>query len=169
MARPPLTKEQSDAARSLRKIWDNKHDHLGLTQEKVADSCGWTQGAVGHYLNGRTALNIDAVIKFANVLEVKGRDIYPELVSKYVLALIDENEPPAATVDSWQSGRTRPKGLFSYVSDGRAERYHYRYRSETMRLACELFEKMPDSAIEKTLPLLTDLVRLYGNDRENGD
>lgn len=80
VARRELTDIERDNAARLRRIWDRKRLSLGLTQEKVAHACGWsTQGAFGHYLQGKNPLNIDAVFRLARVLEVDPREIMPDL------------------------------------------------------------------------------------------
>ncbi|KAA9133483.1 helix-turn-helix transcriptional regulator [Marinihelvus fidelis] len=76
-----LSSDQQRAASRLRKIWDEKKTGLGLTQERVGARLGWeTQSAVSQYLNGKIPLNLNAVIKFAQVLEVEPESIYPELL-----------------------------------------------------------------------------------------
>lgn len=80
VAKRELTEPERDCAARLRRIWEHKRLSLGLTQEKVAYACGWsTQGAFGHYLQGKNPLNIDAVFRLARVLEVDPREIMPEL------------------------------------------------------------------------------------------
>lgn len=75
-----LTASEQDSADRLRKIWERKRLVLGLTQEKVAHACGWTtQGAFGHYLQGKNPLNMEAVFRLARVLEVDPREIMPDL------------------------------------------------------------------------------------------
>jgi SOS-response transcriptional repressor LexA len=69
--------EKADAARLLA-IWNKKKRSLNLTQEGVALSCGWSsQGAFNNYLHGRNPLNIDAVLKLAQVLQVEPIEIMP--------------------------------------------------------------------------------------------
>ena len=81
MPKNPLTSDEVEAARRLRRIWDSKRRELGLTQEKVAHLCEWsTQGAFGHYLNKKNALNVEAVIKLSCALQVSPDDIWPGLV-----------------------------------------------------------------------------------------
>lgn len=80
VAKRELTESERGNAMRLRQIWESKRVALDLTQEKVAHACGWsTQGAFGHYLQGKNPLNIDAVFKLAKVLEVDPREIMPEL------------------------------------------------------------------------------------------
>ncbi len=75
-----LTASEQDSADRLRQIWERKRLMLGLTQEKVAHACGWTtQGAFGHYLQGKNPLNMEAVFRLARVLEVDPREIMPGL------------------------------------------------------------------------------------------
>lgn len=80
MDRKPLSKADLAAAAALKKIWDEKKKALGLNQQDAAPLLGFnTQGAVSHYLNGRTPLNTDAVLKFAKLLHVAPTDIRPDL------------------------------------------------------------------------------------------
>ncbi|MEQ4896437.1 helix-turn-helix transcriptional regulator [Proteus vulgaris] len=75
-----ISESDKIAAQNLRNIWESKRESLGLTQEKAADIMGFaTQGAVSQYLNGRTALNTDTILKFASLLRVDPEDINPEL------------------------------------------------------------------------------------------
>lgn len=60
-----LTTEQLDDARRLKALYESKKKELGITQYTIADELGITQGAVGHYLNGRNALNVDIASGFA--------------------------------------------------------------------------------------------------------
>ncbi|MFA0813991.1 LexA family protein [Microbulbifer epialgicus] len=77
-----LTDSELQLAESLRRIWLAKKGELGLNQEKAGAAMGITQGAVGHYLNGRIALNTEAIIKFARLLNVEPSDIDPKQVVK---------------------------------------------------------------------------------------
>lgn len=80
VARRELTDSERDCASRLRRIWEQQRSVLELTQEKVAMSCGWsTQGAFGHYLQGKNPLNIDAVFKLARALGVNPCEIMPAL------------------------------------------------------------------------------------------
>lgn len=74
-----LTTEQlADAAR-LKALYESKKKQIGITQEKIADELDITQSAVGHYLNGRNALNLSAASIFAKILQVKIEDFSPSL------------------------------------------------------------------------------------------
>lgn len=80
VAKRELTESERECAQRLRQIWERKRLELDLTQEKVAYACGWsTQGAFGHYLQGKNPLNIDAVFRLARVLQVDPREIMPGL------------------------------------------------------------------------------------------
>ena len=50
-----LTTEQLEDAKRLKALYESKKKELGITQYSIADELGITQGAVGHYLNGRNA------------------------------------------------------------------------------------------------------------------
>lgn len=98
VAKRELTESERECAMRLRQIWERKRLALDLTQEKVAYACGWsTQGAFGHYLQGKNPLNIDAVFRLARVLEVDPREIMPglhEILIEFFPELGSVNSPP---------------------------------------------------------------------------
>lgn len=82
-----LTEVEIQDAKRLKTIYEKRKNEAKVTgnkisQESIALECGWTQGAVGHFLNGRTALNLEAAIKFANALDVAVQDFSPSLAAK---------------------------------------------------------------------------------------
>ena len=77
-----ITDADRDAAKRLRAIWESKKQELKLTQIAVADEIGTSQSAISQYLNGTIALNTDAVIVFAKLLQCEPKDICPVLGSK---------------------------------------------------------------------------------------
>lgn len=88
-----LTTEQlADAAR-LKALYESKKKELKITQYTIADSLGISQGAVGHYMNGRIALNVPVVTELARLLHVSVSEISPTLakdVSRYA-STVDAN------------------------------------------------------------------------------
>lgn len=82
-AKPLSSEQQADAAR-LRGAWEAfKLRTPGVTQEWLADQCGWkTQAAVNQYFSARIALNLAALLKFAAVLEVSPDQISPSLAGQ---------------------------------------------------------------------------------------
>ncbi|WP_353161848.1 LexA family transcriptional regulator [Acinetobacter guillouiae] len=87
MARKPLTFERQKDAERLKDAWNKfreseKAQGRKVTQEDVSAACGWsTQGAFSAYLNGRTPLNLDALVKLSAYFNVSPSDISPELAS----------------------------------------------------------------------------------------
>lgn len=56
-----------------------------LNQEKVADLCGWAgQSVVSQYLNGKIALNVSALLKFAKVLDFDPQEVSPRLINVHM-------------------------------------------------------------------------------------
>lgn len=49
-----------------------------MTQQKAAEHFGRSQGLIGQYLNGHTALGPVAVLRFARLLQVAPREIRPD-------------------------------------------------------------------------------------------
>jgi len=77
-----ITDADKDAARRLLAIWEAKKQELKLTQTSIADEIGTSQSAISQYLNGTIALNTDAVIVFAKLLQCRPEEIRPVLGRK---------------------------------------------------------------------------------------
>ena len=61
-----------------------KRANPGLNQEKVADLCGWSgQSVVSQYINGKIALNLSALLKFAHVLQFEPNEVSPRLTDAH--------------------------------------------------------------------------------------
>lgn len=74
----PLSDDDLANAKRLKEIWVREKG--SLTQAKAAEIMGFeSQGAVSHYLNGRSALNVAAVLKFSSLLNVPPENIAPNL------------------------------------------------------------------------------------------
>lgn len=82
--RLPLSDWQLQDSERLKAIFHKKRADLGLTQEKLAAELGdtVTQGAISHFMNGRTALSIKAATVFARALKVPVSEISPTLASR---------------------------------------------------------------------------------------
>jgi transcriptional regulator with XRE-family HTH domain len=75
-AQNPSTEADKRAAGRLRAIWENVKRNEGLTQTDLASRFGEvTQGAISHYMTGRTPLGPVATLKFAKILNCKPTDI----------------------------------------------------------------------------------------------
>ena len=77
-----LTTEQLEDAKRLKALYESKKKELKVTQYTIADELGISQGAVGHYLNGRNALNAKIAAAFARVLEISIADFSPKLANE---------------------------------------------------------------------------------------
>ncbi|ENY9582898.1 helix-turn-helix domain-containing protein [Escherichia coli] len=94
MKRKSLSDTDLKAAKKLKEIWMAKKPQLGLTQERAAEILGFsTQGAVSHYLNGQTPLNLEAVLKFAGLLKVSPESIRPDMADLLQIARVYYQEP----------------------------------------------------------------------------
>lgn len=78
-ARRELTPSEKHDARRLRELFHEEKRKTGLTQKEVGKLIGKTQGAVGHYINGHSPLNFDAIISFSLALGCRPEDIRPSL------------------------------------------------------------------------------------------
>lgn len=87
MSKVELTEAQLKDAARLKAIYEAKKLEARskgkkISQETIAADCGWTQGAVGHFLNGRTALSLESAIKLAESLQVPVSDFSPSLAKQ---------------------------------------------------------------------------------------
>lgn len=82
--RLPLSDWQLQDSARLKSLFQAKRGDLKLTQEKLAAELGdgVTQGAVSHFMNGRTALSVNAAVVFAKALQVPVSDISPTLAAQ---------------------------------------------------------------------------------------
>ncbi|WP_158784633.1 LexA family transcriptional regulator [Pantoea sp. BAV 3049] len=74
-----LTTEQHEDAKRLKALYESKKKQLGITQYGIAEALEISQGAVGHYLNGRIPLNLNVAAKFAEMLQISINDFSPRL------------------------------------------------------------------------------------------
>ncbi|WP_051353544.1 LexA family transcriptional regulator [Acinetobacter nectaris] len=88
MTKRQISQERQADAERLKKVWmefkdKEKANNRKVSQEDVADGCGWsTQGAFSAYLNGRTPLNLDALIKLSSYFNVSPSEISPDLAEE---------------------------------------------------------------------------------------
>jgi len=108
--RLPLSEWQLQDSARLKSLFQTKRGELKLTQEKLAADLGdgVTQGAVSHFMNGRTALSVNAAVVFARALGVPVSEISPTLaaqIEKMSEALPGKvSQPPS-------DGRTPPRSF----------------------------------------------------------
>lgn len=74
-----LTPAQVADSQRLKALYEAKKKALGITQQSIADALEISQGAVGHYLNGRNALNTSVAAVFAKILGVSIAEFSPSL------------------------------------------------------------------------------------------
>lgn len=104
--RTPLTPEQRDESSRLKAIYESRkavaRDAGGrLTQDDVAEACGWSnQSAVSQYMNGKIALNLDALLKFARALDFSPEEVSPRLAKQ----ISDYDYPAPQTITNVRSG-----------------------------------------------------------------
>lgn len=77
-----LTTEQLEDCYRLKALYELKKKELNLTQQQIADELDISQGAVGHYLNGRNALNLQIASVFAKKLQVSISEFSPSLAKE---------------------------------------------------------------------------------------
>lgn len=80
----PLAEWQVEDSKRLKALYSAKRSELGLTQDRIAAELGEgvTQGAVSHFMNGRTALSLRAATVFAKALQVPVSEFSPKLAEQ---------------------------------------------------------------------------------------
>lgn len=87
VTRTQLTDEQIEESNRIKAIYNQRKEAARergekLTQEDIADACGWTgQSAVSQYMNGRIALNLDALIKLSRALNFAPHEVSKRLAT----------------------------------------------------------------------------------------
>ncbi|HBC1013328.1 TPA: helix-turn-helix domain-containing protein [Escherichia coli] len=118
MKRKSLSDTDLKAAQRLKEIWMAKKPELGLTQERAAEMLGFsTQGAVSHYLNGQTPLNLEAVLKFAGLLKVPPESIRPDMADLLHIARIYSQEQQQDNVVTWSTDTNQKEEIPSFDVD----------------------------------------------------
>lgn len=77
-----LTATELTECAKLKEIFNNKKKELGVTQAGLAEKFRISQPAVGHYLNGFNALNLQIAVKFAEALQVAVLEFSPRLAKE---------------------------------------------------------------------------------------
>lgn len=80
----PLADWQVEDSKRLKALYVAKRAELGLTQDRIAAELGEgvTQGAVSHFINGRTALSLKAAAVFAKMLKVPISAFSPKIAEE---------------------------------------------------------------------------------------
>jgi phage repressor protein C with HTH and peptisase S24 domain len=73
------TPQDIAAAEKLRSVWALRARGLGITQDKMAEELGITQGAVSQYLNGRIPMNFRTLATFCKALGISDTEIRNDL------------------------------------------------------------------------------------------
>ncbi|MGO4416816.1 helix-turn-helix domain-containing protein [Cupriavidus sp. KB_39] len=126
--------EKDDIERLKALVAEARAKNPTLTQEKLAELCGWnSQGNVQNYLGARTPLNLDAAYRFAKALGVALDAISPRLAARaqeLFGATEAANQPPPQTI----------KALLQVLHD------EHRDSSEEVRIAiAELVKKYEEN------------------------
>lgn len=83
MSRPIPTVEDRARAKRLRTLWQRLKGDLNLTQVSAAKRLGVSQPTLSQYLNAVIPLNTDAILNFANLLQIDPVEIDPAMKGVY--------------------------------------------------------------------------------------
>lgn len=162
----PLTDEQIRESDLLNALFKEKKAALKLTQEKIAAELGEgvTQGAVSHFLNRRTALNVKAATVFAKMLQVP--------IEAFSKRLADEMESLAAALPRGSrlyheaSAANTPLPVGGDVADDNDERYAFIPQYDA-KAAAGLGHENPHVEPRSTLAFKREWLRFKGVSPKN--
>lgn len=123
------TPEDVAAAMRLKELWKHRASGLGLTQTKMAEELGITQGAVSQYLNGRIPMNYRTLKTFCLALGIEDTDIRSDLPEQ-------QFSPPAPPSDEYTEVLALPQaaGLGAGPqADEYAQTHAMRFRKSALR------------------------------------
>lgn len=123
------TPQDVAAAARLKAAWHARARDLGLTQEKLADELGITQGAVSQYLNGRIPMNYRTLMAFSQALGIADTDIRSDLPEQRLGA-------SATTEAEWEdvTGYSQAAGLGNGAeADEYAETHKLKFKATSLR------------------------------------
>lgn len=114
-----LTAEEAAESQQLKAIFEAKKKILGLSQQTAGDAMGISQAAVGHYLNGRNPLNLNAAHHFAEILNCSIKDFSPRLAAEAArYTLREENSSYNNLEAATQPLHTRLAPIVSTITAG---------------------------------------------------
>lgn len=102
---PEIQKAEAAALKAIMKA--RKQVDATLTQDRIADLCGWSgQSVVSQYATGKIPLNIPALLKFTQVLKCKPEEISPRLAKLIEIPKLNTYKltPPAQAVVQEHAG-----------------------------------------------------------------
>lgn len=111
-----LTPEQVADAGRLKAFYEARKKDLGITQQSIADDLDATQGAVGHYLNGRNALNLKVASAFARLLKINIAEFSPSLAKEAGLITSNNEQSNVSYAGTYKKSKRYP--LISEVTAG---------------------------------------------------
>ncbi|CNH89382.1 LexA family protein [Yersinia enterocolitica] len=118
-----LTTEQLEDAMRLKALYESKKKSLGITQQVIANELDISQGAVGHYLNGRNPLNLNVAAVFASFLQVPISEFSPSLAKEASrlsqvsnVSFVEQNTPKGSyPLISWVSAGSWCEAIEPYT------------------------------------------------------
>lgn len=78
----PLTSEELAETKKLKALFDANKKRLGLTQEKLGELMGTTQGAISHWLNGRARISDVTLLRFAHYCDFDPEKVRPGVFAR---------------------------------------------------------------------------------------
>ncbi|AVD82669.1 cI repressor protein [Pseudomonas sp. SWI6] len=164
----PLADWQVEDSKRLKALYNQKRAELGLTQDRIAAELGdgVTQGAVSHFMNGRTALSLRAASVFAKALQVPVSAFSPRLAEELDALLYHPNV--GNPTKEWSEpiddvGRVRAVSPLPEGSDEEELNGRYAYVPQyDAKAAAGLGSENPHVEIRSTLAFKREWLKVKG-------
>lgn len=128
-----ITPADHAAAERLQRLWEERAEKLGVTQDTVANLLDRTQGLVSQYLRGKLALNYKAVLAFAQALQLDDPGmIRSDLPEQQFSGLSAPSVSEAEWRDILGYGQAVGLGAGAEASEY-AETHRLKFRAESLR------------------------------------
>lgn len=101
-----------------------------LTQDRMAEIMGTTQGAVSQYLNGKIRLNYQAILQFAHALDIDPTEIRDDLEEQRLTPSVAAGETDWAEVKAAAQSAALGGGA---VVDEYAETHKLKFKASSLR------------------------------------
>lgn len=176
--RTPLSEEQLADAKRLSDIYKARAreskargDVPALTQTEVGEQCGWNspQSTVSQYLNGKVALNLDALVKLARFLRFEPAEVSPTLASGLrVIPAIDHGQLSSSSAQVLGERPATYAASSPLPEDGDIDEDRYAHIPQyTAMAAAGNGHDNPHVEVRSTLAFKKEWLRIKGVKAEN--
>lgn len=124
------TQQDIAAAARLKAEWNARARDLGLTQDKMADELGITQGAISQYLNGKIPMNFRTLAVFCQALGIQDTDIRDDLPEQRLAGGLQSYDGEWEDITGWSQAAGLGTGA---EAQEYAETHKLKFKASSLR------------------------------------